>query len=74
MKQLHFYKVVYELCGTPTQYIDDWANWTGEVPQKGDVVILHFVDDNDEESRYKVVGRSIDGTKPDDVTLFIEPL
>ena len=45
MKNLHF----YELKHGEKKYIRSWVNWTGEVPEKGDVVLLHFGDYNEEE-------------------------
>lgn len=26
-------------------YIKQWPNWNGEIPQKGDTVVLHFGDE-----------------------------
>ena len=70
MKQLHF----YEIDALHNKlYIKDWVNWTGEVPQKDDFVLLHFGDNNEEEEKYHVVGRCIDVTRPDDVTIFVKP-
>lgn len=68
MKQLHFY--VLGEC-SERKYLKDWPNWTGEVPQSGDVVLLHFGDDKREEFRYRVIGRIIDGRKPDDVDVYL---
>lgn len=66
MKQLHFY--VLGECGEK-KYLRDWVNWTGEVPNRGDIVLIHFGDNNEEEYKYRVVGRIIDGRKPDDVDI-----
>ena len=68
MKQLHFY--VLGECGEK-KYLRDWVNWTGEVPQRGDIVLIHFGDNNEEEYKYRVVGRIIDGRKPDDVDIVV---
>lgn len=68
MKQLHFY--VLGECGEK-KYLRDWVNWTGEVPQRGDIVLIHFGDNNEEEYKYRVVGRIIDGRKPDDVDVVV---
>lgn len=46
------------------KFIKLWPNWTGEIPQGGDTVILHFGDDNEEAVEYYVAERVIDGTKP----------
>lgn len=53
-------------------YIKQWPNWSGEVPQVGDYVLLHFGDYNEETVKYFVYSREIDGTKPDNVSLYVE--
>ena len=56
------------------KYIKQWPNWSGVVPAVGDVVILHYGDNNEEERPNKVRHRVIDGTKPDSVKIYIEEL
>ena len=68
MKQLHFYALGE--C-RKRKYLRDWVNWTGEVPNMGDIVLIHFGDDNEEEYKYRVVGRIIDGRKPADVDIVV---
>lgn len=68
MKQLHFYALGE--CNK-REYLRDWVNWTGEVPNRGDIVLIHFGDYNEEEYKYRVVGRIIDGLKPDDVDIVV---
>lgn len=68
MKQLHFYALVE--CNE-RKYLKDWVNWSGEVPNRGDIVLIHFGDDNEKEYKYRVVGRIIDGRKPNDVDVFV---
>ena len=68
MKQLHFY--VLGECGE-RKYLRDWVNWSGEVPNRGDIVLIHFGDDNEKEYKYRVVGRIIDGRKPDDIDVSL---
>ena len=68
MKQIHF-----KLYGTG-EHIKDWPNWSGEVPQKGDLVELHFGDDNEEVHGYIVKLRVISGTQPEHIRIFIEPI
>ena len=68
MKQLHFYQ--YGVCGE-VEYIKDLPNWTGEVPQQGDFVKLHFGDNREEEYVFRVLYRAIDGRKPNDVDVFV---
>ena len=70
MKNLHFYKL--ELGGK--KYIRDWVNWTGGVPDKGDVVRIHFGDHNEEEFIYLVVYREFNGLHPDDIDIIVEEI
>ena len=70
MKNLHF----YELELGKKKFIRDWVNWTGEVPDKGDVVLHHFGDYNEEEFMYRVVNRVFDGRFPDDIDIIVEKI
>ena len=54
-------------------HIKDWPNWTGEIPQQRDMVVLHYGDDNEEERCYVVLLRVISGTQPDHIWIYIEP-
>ena len=54
------------------KFIKQWPCWTGVVPAVGDVVVLHFGDDNEDEQGYVVKMRVIDGTRPDSIRLFVE--
>ena len=65
MTQVHFRKA------GSGDYIKDWPNWTGVVPAFPDLVVLHYGDDNEDEKRYRVEGREISGTEPDDVTIYL---
>ena len=68
MKQIHFFAV--KECGR-TEYIKDWVNWDGEVPMTGDCVLIHFGDNNEEEYKYRVVGRVIDGRRSKDIDIIV---
>ena len=68
MKNLHFYE--FGECRKQL-YLKDWVNWTGEVPQRGDIVHIHFGDYHEEEYKYRVLGRIIDGRKPDDIDIIV---
>ena len=70
MKNLHF----YELNHGEKKYIRAWVNWTGEVPDKGDVVLIHFGDYNDEEFMYRVVFRVFNGLRPDYIGIIVEKI
>ena len=68
MTQIHFYDT-----GTD-RHIKDWPNWTGIVPASGDMVALHYGDNNEEERHYVVKTRTISGTDPDDIRIFIQEI
>lgn len=70
MKQLHFYVREWN----EKKYLRDWVNWSGEVPSKDDVVILHFGDDNENEQRYKVLYRVFDGRKSEHIDIIVSLL
>ena len=70
MKNLHF----YELKLDEKKYIRAWGNWTGEVPDKGDVVLIHFGDYNEEEGIYRVVNRVFNGLRPDYIDIIVEEI
>ena len=70
MKNLHF----YELNHGEKKYIRAWVNWTGEVPDKGDVVLIHFGDYNEEEFMYRVVFRVFNGLRPDYIGIIVEKI
>lgn len=70
MKNLHF----YELEHGEKKYIRAWVNWTGEVPDKGDVVLIHFGDYNEEEFMYRVVFRVFNGLRPDYIGIIVEKI
>ena len=51
--------------------LKQWPNWSGEIPQRGDDVLLHFGDYNEDERKYTVEKRIISGTEPDKVILEV---
>lgn len=67
MKQLSF----YEAFGRRKIYLKDWPNWTGEIPQKGDIVKLHFGDRIKTEIEYRVLCRVIDDRYQDKIDIII---
>lgn len=70
MKNLYF----YELKHGKKRFIRDWVNWPGEVPDKGDVVLIHFGDYNEEEFMYRVVNRVFNGLRPDRIDIIVEEI
>lgn len=69
MKQLHF--CAYNKINGYYEYLKSWPNWSGEIPQIGDVVVLHWGDNNETEDCYRVDYRVIDGTKTDTVRINV---
>ena len=69
MKQLHFYSLNKEK--GRYKYLKSWPNWSGEIPQAGDIVVLHFGDNNEQELCYIVDRRVIDGTKANTVRINV---
>ncbi len=65
MKQICFYT-------RDGVFVKAWSNWTGVIPAKEDVVILHFGDYNEESRPYTVCHRLIDGTHPDYIRIYIK--
>jgi len=70
MKILHFYELEFG----EKKYIRNWVNWTGEVPGKGDVVLIHFGDYNEEEFMYRVVNRVFNGLRPERIDIIVEKI
>ena len=51
-------------------YTKTWYNWDGRmIPQVGDILIIHFGDNNEVARQVKVIARVFDGTRPDMVYL-----
>ena len=51
-----------------------WYNWDGVVPDMGDIVQLHFGDDNEREGRFMVQDRLISGTESKKIILYVNPM
>ena len=54
------------------EYIKQWPNWESEIPQKRDIVILHFGDNNEEAEEYVVLKRIIDGTNSHKIIIIVD--
>jgi hypothetical protein len=51
-------------------YTKTWHNWDRNiVPQVGDILIIHFGDDNEIAQQATVIARVFDGTRPDMIYL-----
>ena len=51
-------------------YTKTWRNWDNRmIPQVGDILIIHFGDNNEDAQQAKVIARVFDGTRPDMVYL-----
>lgn len=56
-------------------YIKQWPNWMESlIPQKGDCVIIHYGDNNEEKVQYVVHHRVIDGTEPDKIVVVVDAM
>lgn len=53
-------------------YIKQWPNWDGEIPQKFDIVLIHFGDNNEEEIPYCVHNRIISGVDSKKIIIVVE--
>ena len=53
------------------QFLKSWWNWTGVIPQKDDIVLLHWGNNSEEEDAWKVIGRSISGKNEKSLSLFL---
>ena len=47
-------------------------NWTGEIPQKGDMVILHLSSNDNKPERYIVQRRIFNDMTPERVSIELE--
>ena len=51
-------------------YTKTWHNWDDRmIPQVGNILIIHFGDNNERAHQVKVIARIFDGTRPDMVYL-----
>lgn len=51
-------------------YTKTWHNWDDRMmPQVGDILIIHFGDNNERAHQVKVIARVFDETRPDMVYL-----
>lgn len=53
------------------QFLKTWWNWKGIVPQKGDIVVLHWGDNSEEAETWRVASRVISGTKEGEVNIYL---
>ena len=53
------------------EYLKTWWNWKGVIPEKNDIVTLHWGDYSEESDTWKVAGRSISGTKEGEITIYL---
>ena len=59
--------IINDCCGL---YAKTWHNWDRNiVPQVGDILIIHYGDNNEIAQQAKVIARVFDGTRPDTVYL-----
>lgn len=54
------------------QILKTWWDWQGVIPQVGDVIILHWGPNSEEEDPWKVTSRIISGTEEKKLTLVLD--
>ena len=64
--------MILEFYSKEAGYLKQWYNWTGEIPQKGDIVVLHYGDNNEFHDEYEVLFRKISGTEPDKIIVDVK--
>ncbi len=55
------------------KYVKQWPWVTNmPIPNKGDTMLIHFGDENEEEYRVNVLRREFDGTRPNVVRIITD--
>ena len=57
------------------KFLKSWFNWKGAVPQEGDIILLHWHEqDGTAEEAWRVVTRVINGEDPKKLEVFMTQL
>ena len=65
--------ITLEILDYNKNFVKQWP-WEDRkpIPNKGDTILIHFGDDNDEEYRVNVLHREFDATRPDVVRIVTD--
>ena len=65
--------ITLEILDYKKNYVKQWC-WeeTMPIPNKGDTMLIHFGDNNEEEYRVNVLHREFDGTRPDVIRIITD--
>ena len=53
------------------RFLKTWWDWQGVIPQKGDVILLHWGDNSEETDAWIVIGRVISGTEEKTINVIL---
>ena len=54
------------------KFLKTWWDWAGPIPQKDDVVVLHWGDNSEETDPWIVAGRIISGTNEKTLNIILK--
>jgi len=65
--------ITLEILDYNKKYVKEWI-WSNNmpIPNKGDTMLIHFGDDNEDEYRVNVLHREFDGTRPDVIRIITD--
>lgn len=66
-------EITLEILDYNNEFVKQWQ-WDSnhEIPQKGDTLLIHFGDENEEEYRVNVLRREFDGTRTNVVRIITD--
>ena len=65
--------ITLEILDYNHKYVKEWP-WEEKnpIPNKGDTLLIHFGDNNEDEYRVNVLHREFDGTKPNVIRIITD--
>lgn len=65
--------ITLEILDYNRKYVKKWP-WQGNlpIPNKGDTMLIHFGDNNEQEYRVNVLHREFDGTRPNVIRIITD--
>lgn len=65
--------ITLEILDYNHKYVKEWPwNDNMPIPNKGDTMLIHFGDNNEDEYRVNVLHREFDGTKPNVIRIITD--